>query len=174
MHTLRVRQARPELRPFVRTFVQRNIGSTCQMVVEPTTAQLEQILAFDFGTPVEAWYPDGQLQVIDPASAAGAQTRFACHMHLRGGLSHSEYSFSRLASLFYSGFQFVNSPIVRVMQVRLLAVRFARCGISWAKAPPSSIGSYLPRSFLYTRLLAYELVPQLWPLRTTSSGTTER
>jgi AraC-like DNA-binding protein len=86
MHTLRVRQARPELRPFVRTFVQRNIGSTCQMVVEPTTAQLEQILAFDFGTPVEAWYPDGQLQVIDPASAAGAQTRFACHMHLRGGV----------------------------------------------------------------------------------------
>jgi AraC-like DNA-binding protein len=55
-------------------------------VVEPTTAQLEQHLTFDFGTPVEAWYPDGRNQVVDSTSAAGAQTRFACHLHLRAGV----------------------------------------------------------------------------------------
>ncbi len=69
MHTLRVRLPRPELRPYVRTFVQRNIGSTSSMVVEPKTAQLEQILAFDFGTPVEVCYPDGRRQVLDRAPA---------------------------------------------------------------------------------------------------------
>jgi AraC-like DNA-binding protein len=85
MHVLKVRQPRPELRPYVRTFVQRNMGRTTSVVVEPTTAQLEQILAFDFGTPVEALYPDGRVQVIDATSAGGAQTSFACHMHLRAG-----------------------------------------------------------------------------------------
>jgi hypothetical protein len=82
MHTLRVRQPRAELRPYVR----RNISPTHPVLMEPTTAQLEQILAFDFGTPVECWWPNGQVQVIDATSAAGAQTRFASHMHLRGGI----------------------------------------------------------------------------------------
>jgi AraC-like DNA-binding protein len=54
--------------------------------VEPTTAQLEQILAFDFGTPVEMKYPDKPIRISDTTSLAGAQTRFACHMHLRGGV----------------------------------------------------------------------------------------
>jgi AraC-like DNA-binding protein len=85
MHTLRVRLPRSELRAYVRTFVQRNIGHTTSVVVEPTTAQLEQILAFDFGTPVEALYSDGRVQVIDATSVGGAQTSFACHMHLRAG-----------------------------------------------------------------------------------------
>jgi hypothetical protein len=86
MHMLKVRRPRPELRPYVRTFAQRNISSTSPVVVEPTTAQLEQHLTFDFGTPVEVWYPDGRNQVVDATSAAGAQTRFACHMHLRAGV----------------------------------------------------------------------------------------
>jgi hypothetical protein len=62
MHMLKVRRPRPELRPYVRTFAQRNISSTSPVVVEPTTAQLEQHLTFDFGTPVEVWYPDGRNQ----------------------------------------------------------------------------------------------------------------
>jgi AraC-like DNA-binding protein len=55
-------------------------------MVEPTTAQLEQILAFDFGSRAELWWPDGRIQVVDTVAVAGAQTRFACHMHLRGGI----------------------------------------------------------------------------------------
>lgn len=86
MHTLRVRPPRHELRPYIRTFVQRTIDSASPTIVEPTTAQLEQILAFDFGTPVEIWWLDGRVNVISATSAAGAQTRFACHMHLRVGV----------------------------------------------------------------------------------------
>jgi hypothetical protein len=33
--------------------VQRNISLASSVMVEPTTAQLEKILAFDFGTPVD-------------------------------------------------------------------------------------------------------------------------
>jgi AraC-like DNA-binding protein len=86
MHTLQVCRPRPELRPYVRTFVQRKIGSASAVVIEPTTAQLEQILAFDFGTPVECWWPNGKIEVVDTATVAGAQTQFACHMHLRAGV----------------------------------------------------------------------------------------
>lgn len=86
MLTLRVRRPRPELRPYVRTFVQRNIGSTTATIMEPTTAQLEQILAFDFGTPVEFCWPNGRIQAVYAASIAGAQTHFSCQMHLRAGV----------------------------------------------------------------------------------------
>lgn len=86
MLALRVRPARPELRPFVRIFVQRNIGSAAAQFFEPTTAQLEHILTFDFGTPVECWWPDGRVQKVETASVAGAQTQFACHLNLRAGV----------------------------------------------------------------------------------------
>lgn len=85
MHTLQVRMPRPELRPYVRAFAQRKISAMSPAVVEPTTAHLEQHLTFDFGTPVEVRYPDKQIEVIDATSAAGAQTHFPCHLHLRAG-----------------------------------------------------------------------------------------
>ncbi|HEX6496002.1 MAG TPA: AraC family transcriptional regulator [Acidobacteriaceae bacterium] len=86
MLTLQVRRSRPELRAYVRIFVQRKIDLTSPLMVEPTTAQLEQILAFEFGTPSEMRWPDGGLQKVDTISVAGAQTQFACHMQLRGGV----------------------------------------------------------------------------------------
>jgi hypothetical protein len=46
MLTLKVRRPRLELRPYVRTFVQRKIGLNTSLIVEPTTAQLEQISLF--------------------------------------------------------------------------------------------------------------------------------
>jgi hypothetical protein len=85
MFNLKVRQPRLELRPYVRTFVQRRIDAAIPLIVQPTTAQLEQILAFDFGTPVEMLYPDKPIRRVGAHSVGGAQTRFACHMHLRGG-----------------------------------------------------------------------------------------
>lgn len=86
MLDLKVRRPRLELRPYVRTFVQRSIGLASPLIVEPTTAQLEQILAFDFGTPAEMEFPDARIQMVDTRSVGGAQTRFACHMHLQGGV----------------------------------------------------------------------------------------
>lgn len=97
MLTLKVRRPRAELRPYVRTFVQRQIGLGSPVMIEPTTAQLEQIFAFDFGTPAELWWPDGRVQVVDTTSVAGAQTRFACHMHLRGGIESFGIFFSPTA-----------------------------------------------------------------------------
>jgi AraC-like DNA-binding protein len=87
MHILRVRQPRPALRAFVRTFVERKIDATTNLI-QPTTAQLEQILTFDFGTPVECWWPDGHIQKIEATSVAGAQTHFACNLRLLAG-AHS-------------------------------------------------------------------------------------
>lgn len=86
MLDLKVRPPRLELRPYVRTFVQRRIDPASPLIVEPTTAQLEQILAFDFGTPVEMRFPDKPIHMSDITSVGGAQTRFACHMHLKGGV----------------------------------------------------------------------------------------
>src|ERR1700751_3072605 len=86
MLTLNVRQPRMELRPYVRTFAQRKIGHSSSLIVEPTTAQLEQILMFDFGTPTEMRWPDGRVLLGDRTAVGGAQTHFACHMHLRSGI----------------------------------------------------------------------------------------
>ncbi len=47
---------------------------------------MEQNLTFDFGTPVEVWWPDARLELINRTSTAGAQTRFAAHMRLRAGV----------------------------------------------------------------------------------------
>jgi AraC-like DNA-binding protein len=97
MLNLKVRPPRLELRPYVRTFVERSIGLASPLMVEPTTAQLEQILAFDFGSRAELWWPDGRIQVVDTVAVAGAQTRFACHMHLRGGIESFGIFFSPTA-----------------------------------------------------------------------------
>lgn len=103
MLTLKVRRPRTELRPYVRTFVQRKIGLGSPVMVEPTTAQLEQILAFEFAIPSEMQWPDGRLQMVDATSVAGAQTRFACHMHLRGGVESFGIFFSPTAFMHLFG-----------------------------------------------------------------------
>lgn len=103
MLTLKVRRPRTELRPYVRTFVQRKIDLGSPVMVEPTTAQLEQILAFDFGTPAEMMWPDGRLDLFGASSVAGSQTRFACHMHLRGGVESFGIFFSPTAFLHLFG-----------------------------------------------------------------------
>jgi AraC-like DNA-binding protein len=97
MLTVKVRRPRTELRPYVRTFVQRQIGLDSPVLKEPTTAQLEQILMFDFGIPTQAVFEDEQIRTIQPTSVAGAQTRFACHMHLRGGIEAFGIFFSPTA-----------------------------------------------------------------------------
>jgi AraC-like DNA-binding protein len=103
MFTLQLRRPRPELGPYVRTFVQRKIHVASPVIVEPTTAQLEQILAFDFGTPVQFRLPDGRIEVVDATSVAGAQTRFACHMHWRGGVESFGIFFWPTAFLYLFG-----------------------------------------------------------------------
>jgi AraC-like DNA-binding protein len=86
MLILKVRRPRWELRPYIRTFAQREIGPASSEIVEPIPAQLEQHLTFDFGCPVEVLRPDGRIQLIDRTSTAGAQTRFAAHLRLRSGV----------------------------------------------------------------------------------------
>jgi hypothetical protein len=85
-HTLRVHRPTTQLRPYVRVFAQREIGRAGFPLIEPTIAQLEQNLTFDFGTPVEVLWPDARLGLINRTSTAGAQTRFAAHMRLRAGV----------------------------------------------------------------------------------------
>jgi AraC-like DNA-binding protein len=98
MLTLQVRRPRPDLRPYVQTFVQRKIDLASPVIMEPTTAQLEEILAFDFGTPVEfLWHPDGRIQTVGRTSVGAGQTRFACHMRLRAGIESFGIFFSPTA-----------------------------------------------------------------------------
>jgi len=86
MHTVKVCRPSPQLRQYVRTFVQRNISASSATIVSPTTAQLEQILAFDFSVRVKACFGDGRIVPIDRVSLGGAHTRFACHLELCGGV----------------------------------------------------------------------------------------
>ncbi|MGA8075484.1 MAG: AraC family transcriptional regulator [Candidatus Acidiferrales bacterium] len=86
MHTLKVAQPRAELRRYVRLFAQRNTGNRDPFVVEPVPAQLEQILAFELGTPVEIWQPNGKIYKSGYTAVGGAQSQFAAHMHLPGGV----------------------------------------------------------------------------------------
>src|SRR5215469_2167738 len=84
MHTLKLRIPRPELRPYVRIFAQRNTAVTDKLVIEPTTAQLEQILTFELGAIPEILHPNGRIQVCSRVGIAGSQIRFAAHMCLQG------------------------------------------------------------------------------------------
>jgi len=86
MHTLKVAQPRAELRRYVRLFAQRNTGDRDSLVIEPVPAQLEQILAFELGTPVEIWQPNGSIYKSRFSAIGGAQSQFAAHMHLPGGV----------------------------------------------------------------------------------------
>jgi AraC-like DNA-binding protein len=86
MHTLKTAQPCPQLRPFVRTYAQRNTDAGDPVVREPVPAQLEQILAFELGEPVDIWHADGRHQVSGTAAVCGAQSRFAAYMGLRGGV----------------------------------------------------------------------------------------
>ena len=108
MHTLRVRRPRPELRPYVRTFAQRHIDSADPLVVEAVPAQLEQLMTFELGIRPEIWHRDGRVQVCDVVSTAGAQSRFAAHMHLFGGVETFGIFFQPTAFRMLFGFRFPN------------------------------------------------------------------
>jgi AraC-like DNA-binding protein len=86
MHTVKVCRPSAHLRQYVRTFVQREITASSATIISPTTAQLEQILAFDFGVRVKACFGDGTIVPVDRASLGGAHTRFACDLELCGGV----------------------------------------------------------------------------------------
>jgi AraC-like DNA-binding protein len=86
VHTLKIAPPRPELRPFVRAYAQRNTGARDPIVVEPVPAQLEQILVFELGNPYEIRWPTRPVQKFDCAGVAGGQTQFAAHMHLPAGV----------------------------------------------------------------------------------------
>ena len=82
MHTLKVAQPRAELRQFIRAFAQRDNGPLDPLFVQPTPAQLEQLMTFELGSPIEIRYPDGRIQVCDGVTVCGGQSRFVAHMHL--------------------------------------------------------------------------------------------
>ena len=86
MHTLKVAQPCQQLRPFVRTYAQRNTDAGDAVVREPVPAQVEQILSFELGQPVDIWHADGRHQVSGTVAVCGAQSRFAAYMGLRGGV----------------------------------------------------------------------------------------
>ncbi len=83
---MQVRPPCAQLKPYVRVFAQHARGTDEPVIIEPVPAQLEPIIEFDFGTPTEIWHPNGHVQYVKDISVAGSQTRFAAHMHLRGGL----------------------------------------------------------------------------------------
>jgi AraC-like DNA-binding protein len=85
MHTLKTATPSPRLRPFVRTYCQRNIQVNNPVVIEAVPAMLEQILAFELGQPVDIWHSDGRHQVSRVAALCGTQSRFAAQMALRPG-----------------------------------------------------------------------------------------
>jgi AraC-like DNA-binding protein len=85
MHTLKTAPPCRELRPFVRTYAQRNIAQSDPLVREAVPAMLEHILAFELGAPVDIWHSDGRHQISSVAALCGTQSRFAAHMGLRPG-----------------------------------------------------------------------------------------
>ena len=86
MHKLKIAQPCQQLRSFVRTYAQRDTDVGDPVVREPVPAQVEQILAFELGEPVDIWHADGRHQLSDTAAVWGAQSRFAAYMGLRPGV----------------------------------------------------------------------------------------
>ena len=100
MHTLKTARPRPELRPFVRTFAQRDIDRSDAVVNESVPAILEQILSFELGERVDIFHADGRHQVSSVSALCGTQSRFAAHMSLAPG-THSFGIFFQPAGFWY-------------------------------------------------------------------------
>jgi AraC-like DNA-binding protein len=75
---------RPELRPYVRAYAQRVVGTADPVLVESVPAQLEQVLNFEFGAIPGIFHRDGRLSHV--AFIGGAQTFFPGYMELRPGV----------------------------------------------------------------------------------------
>jgi AraC-like DNA-binding protein len=84
MQLLMSTHPRPELRPYVRAYAQRVVGTIDPVSVESVPAQLEQILNFELGVMPGIFHRDGKL--TDVALIGGAQTSFSGHLDLRPGV----------------------------------------------------------------------------------------
>ena len=84
MPSLQSAHPRPELLPYVRAYAQRTFTATDLTVIEPVTAQLEQVLNFELGTLPGVNHRE--CEVTSKVWIGGAQTFFPGHMHLLSGV----------------------------------------------------------------------------------------
>lgn len=85
MHTLRVSQPRPQVRPFVRTFAQCHIEPHDPGTLQAIPVQLEQLLTFELGTRPEIHYHSGRARALEKFSTGGAQTQLSADIRLPAG-----------------------------------------------------------------------------------------
>ena len=84
MQLLMSTHPRPELRPYVRAYAQRVVGTNDPVSVESVPAQLEQILNFELGVMPGIFHRD--VKLTDVALIGGAQTSFSGQLDLRPGV----------------------------------------------------------------------------------------
>jgi|SRR5689334_7745052 len=147
MHTLKTARPRPELRPFVRTFAQRDIEKTSPVIREVAPAMVDQVLAFELGEPVDIWHSDGRHQVSNRAALCGTQTRFAAHMGLPPGTVSFGIFFEPAGITFLFGVPMYAGPTAPKKLNRFLEELSDSSGTDSAKVPLSKIVFELPKSF---------------------------
>lgn len=97
MHTCVSALPSIELRPYVRTFAQREISSGTPEIVEPLPACLESILQFDFGRFLTVEYPNGTSHPTTPVMIIGPHTHRRALIRMTGPIETFGVFFQPLA-----------------------------------------------------------------------------
>jgi AraC-like DNA-binding protein len=86
MHNIFCRQARPQLRAFVRVYAQRELGPNDEELLEPIPARLEQTLEFQFKDSFEVFRPDGRQHLTPAIAIVGANPQAGYSIALKNGV----------------------------------------------------------------------------------------
>jgi AraC-like DNA-binding protein len=74
----------PELEEYVRVFAQRDVLCACEGFKQPDIAQLEHILAFDFGDLTTIHYENGHSKFVPRVHFVGSQTAASSYAQFSG------------------------------------------------------------------------------------------
>jgi hypothetical protein len=169
MQLLMSTHPRPELRPYVRAYAQRVVGTCDPVSVESVPAQLEQILNFELGVMPGIFHRDGKL--TDVALIGGAQTSFSGHLDLRPGVESFAVFFQPAGWTLLSDVpvceltnRFVDAHAIIGPEVRVLWNRLEIC-------LPLRRASASLKSFCSTDYRSYQRRMTWRQLQTTSSGS---
>ncbi len=83
MHIIHSSLPRPELRPYVRAYAQRETDRDSDFV-QPVVASLEQVLEFDLGTPPIIEYHRGRTESAGKVSVVGAHSLSRASLRFKG------------------------------------------------------------------------------------------
>jgi len=97
MHRCLSALPRPELRPYVRAFAQREISSSAPDIMEPVFAGLESTLELDFKNSPLVEYVSGVTGLCWPVSVVGPHTHRRAWIRLRGPVESFGVFFRPLA-----------------------------------------------------------------------------